>query len=164
MPANEPPVDHSGARSLSNITIESLCHSDTARARGIDNTPPAAILPNLRRLVAGLVSIETLLGSHVIVSSGYRSPDLNRAVGGAPASQHQEGLAADFVCPGFGAPISIALALWNSTIEFDQVILEFGDWVHVSFSATPRRRALTIYSSAGGYLDGIVNPSGQRLA
>ncbi len=164
MPANKP-MDHSGARiRRSNFTIESLCHSETARARGIDNTPPAAILPNLRYLVAGLVSIETLLGFHVIVSSGYRSPDLNRAVGGAPASQHQEGLAADFVCPGFGAPITIALAICNSSIAFDQLILEFGDWVHVSFSVAPRRRALTIYSSAGGYLDGIVNPGGQRLA
>jgi len=164
MPADEP-MDRGGAPIRpSNFTIESLCHSDTALARGIDNTPPAAILPNLRRLAAGLVSIETVLGSPIIVSSGYRSPELNRAVGGAPASQHQEGLAADFVCPGFGAPIMIALAICNSTIAFDQIILEFGDWVHVSFSTAPRRRALTIYSSAHGYLDGIVNPSGLRLA
>ena len=146
------------------ITIDSLCHSSTALARGIDNTPPLTLRPNLRRLASGLESIQALLGSPVIISSGYRGPKLNRIVGGAPESQHQQGLAADFECPTFGEPLQIALAICASTIPFDQIILEVGRWVHVSFAATPRRRALTIYSSAEGYLDGIVTTMGQRLA
>ncbi|MFN0300856.1 MAG: D-Ala-D-Ala carboxypeptidase family metallohydrolase [Burkholderiales bacterium] len=146
------------------ITIESLCYSETAIARGIDNSPPSSLLPNLRRLASGLDSIQVVLGSAIEISSGYRCPELNRIVGGTPGSQHQQGLAADFVCTGFGEPIQVAIAIVNSTVDYDQIILEFGRWVHVSFSPAPRRRALTIYSSANGYLDGIVAAEGHRLA
>jgi zinc D-Ala-D-Ala carboxypeptidase len=144
--------------------LESLWHSDTAHARGIDNRPPVGLLPNLRRLAAGLDSVQAALGALVTVSSGYRCPELNRAVGGTPGSQHQQGLAADIVCPAFGEPAAVALAICNSAVAFDQLILEFGRWIHVSFSATPRRETLTIYSSVDGYLEGIVTASGQRLA
>ncbi|MFM9885349.1 MAG: D-Ala-D-Ala carboxypeptidase family metallohydrolase [Burkholderiales bacterium] len=146
------------------ITIESLCYSDTAIARGIDNSPPSSLLPNLRRLASGLDSIQIALGSAIDISSGYRCPELNRIVGGTPGSQHQLGQAADFVCTAFGEPIQVATAIVNSRIDYDQIILEFGRWVHVSFSASPRRRALTIYASADGYLDGIVTSEGHRLA
>jgi zinc D-Ala-D-Ala carboxypeptidase len=146
------------------ISIDALCRSDTAERQGIDNSPPPALLPNLQRLQSGLAAIQTLLGSAISISSGYRSDELNRAVGGVPGSQHQEGLAADFECPAFGPPLDIALAIFKSAIEFDQMIVEFGRWVHISFSPMPRRETLTIYSSASGYLEGIVAPNGQRLA
>jgi zinc D-Ala-D-Ala carboxypeptidase len=146
------------------ISIATLCHSATARDLGIHNSPPPSLLPNLERLQFGLAAVQVLLGSAISISSGYRCDELNRAVGGVPGSQHQEGLAADFECPSFGAPIDIALAIFSSAIEFDQLIVEFGRWVHISFSPTPRRETLTIYSSASGYLDGIVTPDGQRLA
>ncbi|MSQ19574.1 MAG: peptidase M15 [Betaproteobacteria bacterium] len=147
-----------------NPSIAALCHSDTALARGIDNSPPHSLLPNLQRLQSGLAAIQNLLGSAISISSGYRCDELNRAVGGVPGSQHQEGLAADFECQGFGSPIEIALAIADSAIAFDQLIVEFGRWVHISFSPTPRRQMLTIYSSARGYQDGIVTEDGRRLA
>lgn len=116
--------------------------------REIDNTPPAAIVETLRRTAQGLETVRTQLGVPLIISSGYRSPELNRAVGGQPSSQHQTGEAADFIAPAFGAPNTIVAALMDCTaVEYDQLILEeLGGraWVHVSFSARPRRQALII--------------------
>ena len=138
-------------------TLARLIQSDTARERGIDNTPPTELVPNLRILARGLDRIRLLLGHPLDISSGYRSPALNAAVGGARNSQHAQGLAADFTCPGFGPPLAIARALRGSAIAFDTVILEFDEWIHVSFTATPRRRVLTIYDATEGYLDGLLD-------
>lgn len=146
-----------GPRLSSYYTLARLAHSDTARARGIDNTPPEALLPNLRLLARGLDRVRRLLGHRLEISSGYRCPELNAAVGGAPNSQHAQGLAVDFTCPGFGPPIAIARAIRQSDIAFDQCIYEFAEWVHLSFSRTPRRRVLTIRDSREGYLEGLVD-------
>ena len=144
-------------RLSSYYTLARLAHSDTARARGIDNTPPEALLPNLRLLARGLDRVRRLLGHRLEISSGYRCPELNAAVGGVPNSQHAQGLAVDFTCPGFGPPIAVARAIRQSDIAFDQCIYEFAEWVHLSFSRTPRRRVLTIHDSREGYLEGLVD-------
>lgn len=138
-------------------SLAALTHSDTARRRGLDNTPPPQIMPNLERLARGLDEVRDLLGHPLEISSGYRSPELNRAVGGVRTSQHCRGLACDFVCAPFGSPIEIARAIAASPIRFDQCILEFGRWVHLSFARRPRRRTLTIYDASAGYLDGIID-------
>ena len=83
-------------------------------------------------------------GAPITVTSGYRCPALNAAIGGAKDSQHMRGEAADFICPRFGTPTEVAAALRDSGIEYDQLLLEFGRWVHISFSAAPRRQALII--------------------
>ena len=145
------------------FALADLIRSETAQRRGLDNTPPADLLPNLQRLAQGLERIQSLLGAPLEVSSGYRSPELNTAVGGTATSQHCQGLAADFVCPGFGDPLAIAQALAASDIDYDQVILEFGKWIHVSFTARPRKRLLTIYDPNEGYLDGLVDRDGTRF-
>jgi zinc D-Ala-D-Ala carboxypeptidase len=144
-------------RLSSYYTLARLADSDTARARGLDNTPPPELLPNLRLLARGLDRVRRLLGHPLLITSGYRSPALNAAVGGTPGSQHAQGLAADFTCPGFGPPLAVARAIRDSTIEFDQCIYEFAEWIHLSFSAVPRRRVLTIYSAPEGYLDGLLD-------
>jgi hypothetical protein len=138
-------------------TLARLAHSDTARERGLDNIPPADAIENLRRVARGLDRVRRLLGHPLEISSGYRCPDLNAAVGGVPNSQHAQGLAVDFTCPGFGPPLAVARAIRESAIVFDQCIYEFAEWVHLSFSATPRRRVLTIYDPREGYLDGLVD-------
>ena len=138
-------------------TVARLAHSDTARERGIDNAPPLGLMPNLRLLARGLDRVRLFLGHPLDISSGYRSPALNAAVGGARNSQHSQGLAADFTCPGFGPPLAIARALRGSAIAFDTLILEFDEWIHVSFTPTPRRRVLTIYDAQEGYLDGLLD-------
>ena len=145
-------------------TLARLIHSDTATERSIDNTPPAEVLDNLRLLARGLDRVRQLLAHRLEISSGYRCPALNAAVGGAPRSQHTQGLAADFCCPGFGPPLAIARAIHDSDIVFDQLILEYGDWIHVSFSPAPRRRVLTIYTAREGYLDGLIDEAGNAVA
>lgn len=144
-------------------SLAALIRSDTARARGIDNTPGPDVLDNLRRLARGLDAVRLLLGHRLVISSGYRCAALNAAVGGTPGSQHTQGLAADFTCAAFGPPMEVALAIARSDIRFDQCILEFGRWVHLSFAPTPRRRTLTIHDTRTGYLDGLVTPEGVRL-
>lgn len=141
-----------------NFTLEQFTYSETAEQRGIDNRPEAAHLPALRRLAAALEEVQALLGAPLAITSGYRSPALNSAVGGVAHSRHALGLAVDFVCPGFGAPLEVARAIADSGIVFDQVIHEYGRWVH--FGLAPegeesRKQLLTICSSKEGYLDGL---------
>lgn len=138
--------------------LAQLLFSDTARERGIANHPLPEHLPHLRLLAAALEELQLLLGAPVQVTSAYRSPELNAAVGGVPRSRHALGLAADFACPGFGTPLQVAQAIAASAIVFDQIIHEFGRWVHFGLAVpgeAPRRQLLTICSSAEGYLDGL---------
>ena len=146
------------------FSLEELIHSDTALDQGIDNQPDPDVMDNLRRLAAGLDEVQLLLGHPLHISSGYRCPALNEAVGGTAQSQHCKGLAADFDCPAYGSPMQIARAIAASSIGFDQCIMEFERWVHLSFSAEPRRRVLSIYDSAQGYLLGLVDADGKLLA
>ena len=141
-----------------NFDLARLTRSDTARERGLSNQPLPEHLPHLRLLAAALEQVQALLGAPLEISSAYRSPALNAAVGGVPRSLHAAGLAADFVCPGFGAPLEVARAIAASSIAYDQIIHEFGRWVHFGLALpgdAPRRQLLTICSSAAGYIDGL---------
>ena len=147
-----------------NFSLNELVYSETAEQNGIDNTPPPEIVQNLKRLAAGLEAVRTLLGGPLEISSGYRCAALNEAVGGSSASQHVQGLAVDFTCPTFGTPLEIARAIQQSGIQFDQCILEYGRWVHLSFSDAPRRRMLTIYEAEKGYIAGLWDEEGRQVA
>jgi zinc D-Ala-D-Ala carboxypeptidase len=128
------------------FTLDELTVSQTAARLGLDNTPSEDVIAALKRTAHGLEMVRAYVQAPIIVSSGYRSPLVNRAVGGSPNSQHIKGEAADFTAPGFGQPEMIMRAILRSTrpIPFDQLILEFGRWVHISFSQAPRRQALVI--------------------
>ncbi len=147
-----------------NFSLETLTYSETAVRRGLDNLPGGEVIVNLQRLAEGLEAVQSVLGHPIRISSGYRCPKLNAAVGGARTSQHLQGLAADIVCPQFGSPVDIARAIIASDIVFDQCINEWGRWVHVSFSAAPRGRVLSIYDSKNGYLEGLWDGEGSRVA
>ena len=151
-------------RLTQNFSLEQLIHSETAQREHIDNTPGTDIVDNLRQLAEGLEQVRALTGFPLEISSGYRCPALNAAVGGSATSQHLQGRAADFVCPAFGLPLEVARAIGDSAIAFDQCILEFGTWVHLSFSPQPRGRVLTIYDSNEGYLAGLWDGAGNRVA
>ncbi|MGP1676412.1 MAG: D-Ala-D-Ala carboxypeptidase family metallohydrolase [Burkholderiales bacterium] len=147
-----------------NFSLEQLIHSETAERERIDNTPGADIIDNLRLLAEGLERVRIMTGFPLEISSGYRCPELNRHVGGANTSQHTQGLAADFTCAEFGSPVEIIKAIRDSGIDFDQCILEYAKWVHISFSKAPRRRVLTIYDPEEGYLDGLRDKGGTQIA
>lgn len=143
-----------------NFTLDELLLSQTATRRGIDNTPTATIIAELQRLAQTILQpLRDHLGRPVVVSSGYRSPALNRAVGGAQNSDHMYGRAADIVVPGMKAR-EVCLTIVELRLPFRQVISE-GGWAHVSIgdpSAEPRREQLTAVFGPGGaqYLVGIL--------
>jgi hypothetical protein len=113
--------------------LSEFVESETAQRRGIDNNPSPTDLANLFKLAAMLEQVRSLLGNKVItVTSGYRGPALNKAVGGAATSDHQTGEAVDFKCHSFGTPLDVSRAIAASTIEFGQLIWEFGSWIHIS--------------------------------
>lgn len=134
------------------FTLAEFLASQTATRKGISNTPDAGSLNTIRTVLApGMQRIRDLLGVPLFITSGYRSPSLNRAVGGSRTSQHVTGNAADFNAPGFGSPLEICRFLdkHRAQIGFDQLIEE-GTWVHVSFVAgTPRGQVLTAYFEGG---------------
>ena len=142
------------------FTLAELTRSSVAQARGLSNEPPPELLPRLILTAEMLERIRSTLDAPVIVTSGYRSPQVNIAVGGATSSDHTQGHAADIVAPAFGTPYDIArrLAPLVSTLGIGQIILEGikgKRWVHVS-THTPEKdinRIITITDS--GVLVGI---------
>lgn len=129
-----------------NFTLAEFERSETAVRRQIPNSVPYELLPNLQRLVDTLMQpIRDGLGP-VSVSSGYRSPALNKAIGGSARSQHMQALAADFNVSGM-EPLDVCHWIEQEQLPFDQLIHEFGAWVHVSTAEPgkqPRRQTLTI--------------------
>jgi hypothetical protein len=122
------------------FALEELC---CTQHRDLDNLPPAEVIGALRLTAARMEQVRRLLGDRVIsVSSGYRSPELNKRVGGARTSAHLTGHAVDFNCYGFGSPFEVCRKLAGSALSFDQLIQE-GTWVHVSFDPRLRRQVLT---------------------
>jgi len=117
--------------------------SQTATRKGIDNTPPEPVIERLRMLAATLERVRGLLGNSPIrISSGYRSKELNRAIGSSDNSAHVLGYAVDFTCPIFGSPKEVANEIAKSSIKFDQIIYE-GTWIHLSVDPRNRREVLT---------------------
>lgn len=128
------------------FTLEELV---ATQHRGINNTPPADVVDRLRQTALLLEQVRMRLGVPVIVSSGYRCPELNRQVKGRPNSQHLTGQAADFIAPGFGPPSTVMSALVDSGIEYDQIIVEFGRWVHISWAPVGRRHEALVIDDTG---------------
>lgn len=132
------------------FTLQELTDSEIAARHGIDNIPSSPlILTNLKTLAEGLESVRSLLGRPVIINSGYRSIMVNNLLGSKPTSQHTKGLAADFISPSFGTPKDIVKKIVSSDVNYDQVILEFDRWVHISFCEEgykPRKQSLIIDS------------------
>lgn len=119
--------------------------------RGLDNTPSAEALDNLKLLVGTLEEVRMLLGA-LHINSGYRSVEVNAAVGGQPTSQHCLGLAADFICPRFSLR-EAARRILQQHIAFDQFIYEYGSWLHIShppLGRLGRGEALMVGKWTGG--------------
>lgn len=137
------------------FSAEELTASESADRLGINNTPPISIVSTLIDTAQQMERVRDVLGQLPIhVNSGYRSVELNRAIGGVPTSAHCRGYAVDFVCPQYGTPLAVATSIASSGIRFDQLILEYG-WVHISFDPQMRGQILTKKSAAAPYENGL---------
>ena len=127
------------------FTFEELTH--TAQ-RGLDNTPSPEIEASLKRLARSILEPVRLLVGPMYISSGYRSPAVNAAVGGSEKSQHMKGEAADWIPLRKNQPLAATMQMIiDSDILYDQIIFEFNRWIHISVAPTtrrPRRQALMI--------------------
>ena len=123
-----------------NFSLKEMTKSQTALRRGIDNEPGDEEEANLQQLCEQVLQkVRDHFGKPVTVNSGYRSPELNKAIGGSTTSDHCKGMAADIEIPGVS---NYELADWiKENCEFRQLILEFytpgvpdSGWVHVSYN------------------------------
>lgn len=132
------------------FTLDELTHSQAATRAGLKNAPDTAALANLRALVGAVLDpLREAVGRPVVISSGYRSPAVNKAVRGAATSQHVLGQAADITVPGMTVAEVVA-TIRRLGLPFDQLLDEFGSWVHVSHSPRNRRQVLRAKRTAAG--------------
>lgn len=124
------------------FTLEELTFSQTATRKGINNEPSEKVKANLEVLAKGLERVRAVILSPIHISSGYRSPALNKLIGGSSKSAHMDGYAADFTSPAFGNPEAIVRTLKRHGLKCDQCIME-GTWVHISFAPAMRNQYLT---------------------
>ena len=121
------------------FSIAEMTRSDTARRLGIDNTPPDSIKKNLTLFIEKVLDpIREDWGSPIIVSSGYRCPELNKAVGGANTSGHQYGYCADLQVKGGMKKIReladfILKWMKDHNMKWDEILFEHSGgvtWLH----------------------------------
>ncbi len=140
------------------VTLDEFVLSQTVARLGIDNTPDATVLSNLRRLARALEQVRTALGgAPVLVRRGYRSLPLSKAVKGASNSAHVVGLAVDFTAPRFGTVLQRAKARAASGVVFDRIVHELGHWVHRAIPAPdPQAQVATLsIMTAGVHTPGL---------
>jgi hypothetical protein len=166
-PYTYPDVLYQGQnRMTKNFSLDEFTVSKTAEQRGIDNSLPPELIPQAEATLDMLENIRSYLSElagkdiPIFIQSGYRSPELNAAVGGAKNSDHVKAKAIDFRAPAFGSPIEIAKAL-EPQINFlgvAQLINEYPDgngWVHVSTKAPENDINKVITISKAGISVGI---------
>jgi hypothetical protein len=130
-----------------NLSLGEFTHSQTAKRRGIDNTPTAKHLEAAKALAENVFQpIREHFGVPIFVSSGYRSDALNEAIGGSKTSQHSKGEAIDIDMDHRRGPENEEVFFFiKDNVDFDQMIWEFGtdtrpDWVHVSYNSDGEQR------------------------
>lgn len=119
------------------FTLEELTRSEVAARNGWDNSPNQEEIANLQRLAYLLEKVkEAVGGKPVMINSGFRSKQVNDSVGSKDSSQHRIGCAADLRVPGM-TPKQVVDACITASVLFDQIILEFDAWTHISVSSDP---------------------------
>lgn len=148
-----------------NFTLHELAKSETALRLGLSNEPGEAEIQNLTTLCEKVLQpVRDHFARGVKVNSGFRHPDVNKAVGGSTTSDHCKGFAADIEIPGVP---NAELAQWIAdNLEFRQLILEFytpgipdSGWVHVSYNPDDLKKQVLTATKQNGktvYLPGLV--------
>ena len=141
------------------LDLSEVIRSESAKRNGISNMPTEAHIANLKLLAEKVFEpIRNNFRCPIIISSGYRSKELNSKVGGSATSQHSSGEAIDIDMDGTPNNVTNKMIFdyIYKNLEFDQLIWEFGtnenpDWVHVSYESTgkQRKQALKAYKENG---------------
>ena len=130
------------------LSLAEVTRSETAKRRGVSNMPTEAHIANFKLLAENIFEpIRNHFGKPIFISSGYRSAELNKAIGGAASSQHCQGEAIDIDMDGRPGGITnkMVFDFIKENLNFDQLIWEFKtnanpDWVHVSYESTGKQR------------------------
>lgn len=117
------------------FTLDEFVHSEIALRNGWDNSIPDSCISNIYRLSNLLECVRTVLNRPIIITSAYRSKQVNDAVGSKDTSQHRLGCAADIRVVGM-TPDEVCRAIIASDIQYDQIIREFNSWTHISVPNT----------------------------
>ncbi len=125
-----------------NLSLNEVIKSNTAERKGIDNSPNETHLVNLKYLAEQVFQpVREHFGAPIYISSGYRSPALNEAIGGSPRSFHSHGMALDLDQDGRNNGVSNADVFFfiKENLPFSELIWEFGtednpNWVHVAIA------------------------------
>lgn len=127
-----------------NFSISELINSDTANKYKINNMPDINSLDCLQELIYFcLQPIRDKIKKPMLITSGYRCPQVNKLVGGVANSQHTKGQAVDFIIQGMTIKQVIDF-IKTSGVEYDQLINEYNQWVHISFCKGKNRRQVLI--------------------
>lgn len=131
------------------FTLAEMTHSGSASRRGIENIPDKAAIANMKRLCYLMEEIRSYFaGAPIRVTSGYRSPAVNKLVNGSKHSAHLTGRAIDFQIDGY-TPHCVATEIRKNKgvmEDIDQLILEFNRWVHIGIApvgVAPRRQVFS---------------------
>ena len=141
-----------------NLALSEVTRSETAKRRGISNMPTPEHIENFKKLAENVFQpIRDHFGVPIRISSGYRSKELNAAIGGSLSSQHCQGEAIDIDMDGTTITNKQIFDFIKDNLNFDQLIWEFGtdtnpDWVHVSYDSAgkQRKQILKAKRAAGG--------------
>lgn len=133
------------------FSFAEMTRSNTATRKGLDNTCPPDLLANMRHVAERLEEVRAHFSKPITVHSCYRSPEVNKAVGGSPTSAHRYAHAADFTISGVSV---LEVCKWCAANikDFDQVIYEFGEsgWIHMGFTnGETRKQLLTALKQSG---------------
>jgi len=140
-----------------NITYNEAIFSNTAKRKGIDNKPNDEQISNMMSVAEMIFQpLRSYVGGPIKITSFFRSPELNQAIGGSSSSQHCKGQAMD-VDDVYGHKTNAEMFMYiRENLDFDQLIWEFGDdknpsWVHVSYvdKQENRNRCLKAYKENG---------------
>jgi hypothetical protein len=130
------------------LDLAEITRSDSAKRNGISNMPTEEHIANFKLLAEAIFEpIRNHFRVPIIISSGYRSKELNAAIGGSATSQHSKGEAVDIDMHGtpHGVTNKMIFDYAKEKLPFDQIIWEGGtdkepDWVHISYSSTGKQR------------------------
>ena len=136
-------------RLTQNFYLDEFTISQVAERNGYRNEPNEKQIENLRLLCVNVLQpLREIINVPIFINSGFRCFDVNVAVGGRFNSQHLEGKAVDFVVHSMNLIVVFNIVLHK--LSFDQLIYEFGEWIHVSWNGESNRKDVMISKKVHG--------------